>query len=80
MVIAFPRRTETGEFVERTLSHEGNALPKFYAALEGPVPVGSRSASEGLGHTARMHVTEESHCGIVPLNHSNKDGRFVGGE
>ncbi|MFZ0864525.1 MAG: hypothetical protein WCA27_23020 [Candidatus Sulfotelmatobacter sp.] len=40
MVIAFPMRTETGEFVERTLSHEGNALPKFYAALEGPVPVG----------------------------------------
>ena len=39
-----------------------------------------RSAGEGLGHTARMHVTEESHCGIVPMNHSNKDGRFVSGE
>jgi hypothetical protein len=33
-----------------------------------------RTAGEGLGHTARMHVTEESHCGIVPMNHSNKDG------
>jgi hypothetical protein len=32
--------TETGEFVERTLSHEGNALREFYAALEGPVVVG----------------------------------------
>jgi hypothetical protein len=21
-----------------------------------------------------MHVSEESHCGIVPMNHSNKDG------
>ena len=21
-----------------------------------------------------MHVTGESHCGIVPMNHSNKDG------
>jgi hypothetical protein len=21
-----------------------------------------------------MHVYEESHCGIVPVNHSNKDG------
>ena len=21
-----------------------------------------------------MHVTEETHCGIVPMNHSNKDG------
>ena len=39
-----------------------------------------RSAGEGLGLTARMHVTEESHCGIVPMNHSNKDGRFVSGE
>ena len=35
---------------------------------------GSRSAGEGLGHTARVHVCEESHCGIVPMNHSNKDG------
>jgi hypothetical protein len=29
--------TETGEFVEKTLSHEGNTLREFYAALEGPV-------------------------------------------
>ena len=21
-----------------------------------------------------MHICEESHCGIVPMNHSNKDG------
>ena len=38
------------------------------------VQPGSRSAGEGSGHTARMHVCEESHCGIVPMNHSNKDG------
>jgi hypothetical protein len=37
------------------------------------VQLGRRSAGEGLGHTARMHVSEESHCGIVPMNHSNKD-------
>jgi RNA-directed DNA polymerase len=24
--------------------------------------------------TARMHVLEESHSGIVPMNHLNKDG------
>src|SRR5271169_4819766 len=36
---------------------------------------GRRTAGEGLGHTARMHVTEESHSGIVPMNHSNKDGK-----
>ena len=35
--------------------------------------VGRRTAGEGSGHTARVHVSEESHCGIVPMNHSNKD-------
>jgi hypothetical protein len=41
---------------------------------------GSRSAGEGLGHTARMYVSEESHCGVVPMNHSNQDGTLGGGE
>jgi hypothetical protein len=39
-----------------------------------------RTAGEGSGHTARVYVPEESHSGIVPMNHSNKDGKFVGGE
>jgi len=34
---------------------------------------GHRSAGEGQSHKARMHVSEESHNGIVPMNHSNKD-------
>src|SRR5207237_1674457 len=34
---------------------------------------GRRTAGEGLGHTARMYVPEESHSGIVPMNQSNKD-------
>jgi len=38
------------------------------------VKPGSRSAGEGNSHTARMYVREESHSGIVPMNHSNKDG------
>src|ERR1035438_7471631 len=38
------------------------------------VPVGGRTAREGSGHTARMYVHEESHSGIVPMNHSNKGG------
>ena len=41
---------------------------------------GSRSAGEGSGHTARVYVPEESHCGVVPMNYSNKDGTLVGGE
>src|SRR2546428_11913406 len=35
---------------------------------------GRRSAGEGKSHTARAHVFEESHSGIAPMNHSNKDG------
>ena len=32
-----------------------------------------RSAGEGSGHTTRVYVCEESHRGIVPMNHSNND-------
>jgi transposase len=32
--------TETGEYTEKTLVHEGNAAREFYAGLEGPVLVG----------------------------------------
>ena len=32
--------TETGEFTEKTLRHEGNEVREFYAGLEGPVVVG----------------------------------------
>jgi RNA-directed DNA polymerase len=33
----------------------------------------SRTAGEGSGRTARADVPEESHDGIVPMNHSNED-------
>src|SRR5271157_4929795 len=36
---------------------------------------GSRTVGEGNSRTARMYVPEESHDGIVPMNHSNKDRR-----
>src|SRR5215471_12858801 len=32
--------TETGEFTEKTLLHEGNTVREFYAALGSPVLVG----------------------------------------
>ena len=38
-------------------------------------PRRSGPAGEGRGRKARMHAGEESHCGIVPMNPSNKDGR-----
>ena len=37
------------------------------------VKPGSRSVGEGKRRTARTYVSEESHNGIVPMNHSNKD-------
>jgi hypothetical protein len=36
------------------------------------------SAGEGSGRTARVYVCEESHCGIVPMNHSHKDKQSSG--
>jgi hypothetical protein len=42
------------------------------------MPVGnedSRPVGEGDSRTARMHVTEGSDSGIVPMNHSNQDGK-----
>ena len=35
-----------------------------------------RTAGEGQGRKARVHVSEESDSGVVPMNHSNKDGRL----
>jgi len=37
---------------------------------------GDRAVGEGKSRTARMYVPEESHDGIVPMNHSNKDGKL----
>ena len=38
------------------------------------VQTDSRSAGEGLGRTACMYVSEEPDRGVIPMNHSNKDG------
>jgi hypothetical protein len=48
--------------------HENRETSEMPAAQ-----LGSGTAGEGSGHTARVFVCEESHCGIVPMNHSNKD-------
>ena len=49
--------------------HENRETSKMPAA-----EVSRRTAGEGSGRTARVYVSEESHSGIVPMNHSNKDG------
>jgi hypothetical protein len=41
--------TDTGEFTEKTLGHEGNAVREFYVALEGPVVM------VGIEATGAMH-------------------------
>ena len=43
---------------------------------ETPVVTDNRSAGEGLGRTARVLVSEESHR-VVPMKHSNKDGTLL---
>jgi hypothetical protein len=34
-----------------------------------------RTVGEGGSHTARAYIFEESDSGIIPMNHSNKDGK-----
>ena len=38
--------------------------------------ISRRTAGEGLGRTARMHIPEESDSGVVPMSHSNNDGQL----
>src|ERR1022692_2672085 len=53
----------------RNFMHENRETSQTPAAK-----VSRRTAGEGFGHTARVYVPEESHSGVVPMNHSNKDG------
>jgi hypothetical protein len=63
------RRGRRPHGTSRNFLHENRETSEIPA-----VPTDGRSAGEGSGRTARMDVCEESHCGIVPMNHSNKDG------
>lgn len=47
--------TETGEFTEKTLVHEGHAVGEFYTALEGRVVVGIEYR---VGHPAKIRAQE----------------------
>src|SRR6267143_1862316 len=50
--------------------HENRETSEMLATRER-----CRTAGEGNGHTTRVHVSEESDSGILPMNHSNKDGK-----
>src|SRR6266849_10105221 len=62
------RRSRRPQITPRNFMHENRETSGMPAT-----EIGRSSAGEGLGRTARMHVSEESHRGIVPMNHSNKD-------
>src|ERR1700676_4555669 len=53
--------------------HENRETSETRAAQSG-----SRSAGEGPGRTARLHIPEEAHSGGIPMNHSNKGGKPLG--
>ena len=64
------RRSRRPHSTPRNFMHENRETSETPAGEPS-----RRSAGEGLGHTARMYVCEESDSGIVPMNHSNKDGK-----
>jgi transposase len=79
--------TETGELIERTLSHEGNAVREFYAALEGPVVVGIEATGSmqwflelldelgiecRVGHPAKIRAAETR-----KQKHDRRDARLI---
>lgn len=79
--------TETGEFTEKTLSHEGNAVREFYAALEGAVVVGIEATGAmqwflelleelgvecRVGHPAKIRAAETR-----KQKHDRRDARLI---
>src|SRR6202171_1812253 len=79
--------TETGELTEKTLSHEGNEVREFYAALEGPVVVGIEATGAmqwflellegwgfggGVGNRAKIRAAETR-----KQKHDRRDARLM---
>jgi transposase len=79
--------TETGEFTEKTLSHEGSELREFYAGLEGPVVVGIEATGamqwflelvEGLGIVCRVgHPAKIRAAETRKQKHDGRDARLI---
>ena len=79
--------TDTGEFMERTLAHEVNAVRGFYAALEGPVMVGIEATGSmrwflevleeleiecRVGHPAKIRAAETR-----KQKHDRRDAQLI---
>jgi hypothetical protein len=63
--------TETGEFLERTLLNEGDAVREFYAALEGPVSGVVRDVEISRLHSSwpSVWLPHIAHQASVPTLH-----------
>jgi transposase len=80
--------TESGEFTEKILSHEGNTVRAFYAALEGPGVVGIEATGsmqwflellEELGIQCRVgHPAEIRAKETRKQKHDRRDARLIG--
>ena len=57
-------RSRRPQCTPRNFMHENRETSEMSALC--------RTAGKGESHAARMHVSEESDSGIVPMNHSNK--------
>ena len=78
---------KTGEFTEKTLSHEGNEVREFYAALEGPVVVGIEATGamqwflellEELGIVCRVgHPAKIRAAETRKQEHDRRDARLM---
>ena len=72
--IASPRtilRSRRPQSTPRNFMHENRETSEISV-----IEADHRTAGEGQGRTARMHIFEESDSGVVPMNHSNKDRRL----
>src|SRR5260370_27187409 len=66
------RRGRRPHGTPRNFMHENRETSETPAAKPD-----SRSAGEGSGHTARMHISEGSPSGAVPISPSNKDRKSL---
>jgi len=79
--------TETGEFTEKTIRHEGNTVREFYTGLEGPVVVGIEATGsmqwilqllEELGIQYRVgHPAKIRAAKTRKQEHDRRDARLI---
>jgi hypothetical protein len=67
--------TETGEFTEKTLFREGNAVRASYAALEGPVVVGIEAAG-AMQWSLELLKELGIECRVPPKTSSQPEARL----